>query len=69
MTHDDIAKLSAAERLSLIGDLWDSVADEDVPLPQAQRDELLRRLDAFDRDKGQAVSWDALKAELDARKR
>jgi putative addiction module component (TIGR02574 family) len=69
MTQDEIAKLSAAERLSLIGELWDSLADSDAPLPQAQRDELIRRLADFDNDRPQAVSWDALKSEVDTRKR
>ncbi len=69
MTHDEIAKLSAAERLALISELWDSVADEDAPLTQAQRDELDRRLSTFEVDAAQAVSWDTVKAELGARKR
>lgn len=69
MTHDDIAKLSIAERLALIADLWDSVADEDLPLTQVQRDELDRRLSTFDADAAQAVSWETVKAELGARKR
>lgn len=69
ITSDDIAELSAADRLRLIGELWDSVADADTPLPPAQRDELLRRLSSFDEDKANAVSWDALQADLNARRR
>ena len=69
MTHDEIAKLNTAERLSLIGELWDSIADADAPLPPAQREELLRRLATFEDDKRAAASWDAVKAELDARRR
>jgi putative addiction module component (TIGR02574 family) len=69
MTHDDIAKLSTAERLSLISELWDSVAAEDVPLTQAQRDELDRRLSTFEADAAQAVSWETVKVELGAQKR
>jgi len=69
MTHDEIARLTAAERMSLIAELWDSIADADAPLPKAQHDELLRRLGTFENDAPQAQNWDALKAELDARKR
>lgn len=69
MTKDEIAKLTTAERLTLISDLWDSVADEDVPLTQAQQDELDRRLSTFDADAAQAVSWETVKAELGSRKR
>lgn len=64
MTHDEITKLSAAERLLLIGDLWDSIADSDAPLPQPQREELLRRLASFEKDKRAAATWDEIKAEL-----
>lgn len=69
ISHDEITKLTAAERMSLIAELWDSIDDADVPLPQAQRDELARRLETFEDDQKQAVSWEALKAELNARKR
>jgi putative addiction module component (TIGR02574 family) len=69
MTHDEIAKLSPAERLSLISDLWDSVADEDVQLTQAQRDELDRRLSTFEADAARAVSWETVRAELGSSKR
>jgi putative addiction module component (TIGR02574 family) len=69
MTQDEIAKLSTAERLSLISDLWDSVADADVPLTQAQREELDRRLLTFEADAARAVSWETVKAELGSSKR
>lgn len=68
ISTDDIAKLSAAERLSLIGELWDSLAEADAPLSGPQRDELVRRMSAFDAGKLETASWDALKAELAARK-
>jgi putative addiction module component (TIGR02574 family) len=69
MTHEDLAKLSAAERIALIGDIWDSIPDADAPLPQAQSEELLRRLTTFDDEKTKAVSWESIKADLSARKR
>ncbi len=67
LTRDEIAKLTPPERLALIGDLWDSIADTDLPVPPAQRDELLRRLASFDLDRQQSVTWEHLKAELAAR--
>ncbi len=69
MTHDEIVRLTAAERMSLIAELWDSLSDLDAPLPQAQCDELLRRLGTFESDRRQTQDWDSLKAELDTRKR
>lgn len=64
----DIAKLTAAERLTLIGELRDSIADDDAPLPPAQHAELLHRLSSFDDDKKRSVSWASVKAELNSRK-
>jgi putative addiction module component (TIGR02574 family) len=64
LTHDEITRLSPEERLRLIEQLWDSLEDEDVPLPPAQAAELERRLATFDQDRAEAVTWDALKAEL-----
>ena len=68
LTRDEITKLTLAERLTLIGDLWDSMTDAELPTPSpAQHRELEHRLASFDRDKAQAVSWEQLKAELAAR--
>jgi len=66
LTRDEIRRLSPAERLSLIGDLWDSL--DDGPLPSRQTAELERRLATLDDDLAQAVTWDQLKAELAARR-
>jgi len=68
MSNADVKSLSAAERLSLIHALWDSLSDEEAPLTDTQRAELDRRLARFESDRPQAVSWDALKAELQARR-
>ena len=67
MTHDEIARLSAPERIALIGELWDSLAAFEPPLTGAQRAELERRLERFEEDRAQAVAWADLKAELAAR--
>jgi putative addiction module component (TIGR02574 family) len=64
LTPDEISRLSPAERLSLIGQLWDSLADEDIPVTPTQRNELERRLATLDHDRAQSVTWDSLKAEL-----
>ena len=67
LTLDDINHLSAQERLSLIGRLWDSLVDADVTLPDAQRAELESRLASFEQERSRGVTWDDLKAELTAR--
>ena len=50
MTMIDIDHLSPQERLELIGRLWDSLDDEDVPLTPEQEAELDRRLATADAD-------------------
>jgi putative addiction module component (TIGR02574 family) len=67
LTLDDIRHLSPPERLALIGELWDSLADAEVPLLAAQQVELDSRLAGFEEERGRGVGWDELKAELAAR--
>ncbi len=66
-TREDIASLSPSERLTLIGDLWDSLDCAAPPLPDSQRREVERRLASFDQDVAEAMTWDQLKTELAAR--
>jgi putative addiction module component (TIGR02574 family) len=63
----DIAKLTPQERLDLIGDLWDSLAPEQVNLSPAQEQELTRRMASFEADMKTAVSWDEIEIALDRR--
>jgi putative addiction module component (TIGR02574 family) len=65
---DELARLSPEERLALITQLWDSLLDTDVPLPEAQPAELTRRLSGIDQDRAQAVTWEQLRAELPRRR-
>jgi putative addiction module component (TIGR02574 family) len=66
---DEIARLSPEERLALIGELWDSLSDGEIPLPAAQRAELTRRLGTLDQDRAEAVTWEQLREELARRVR
>jgi putative addiction module component (TIGR02574 family) len=58
----DIATLTPQERLDLLEQLWDSLTPtpEDIPLTDAQRAELDRRLDELDREGAVGVSWDEM---------
>ena len=60
----DIAELSVAERIQLVEDLWDSLAvnPDDLPVTQAHRDELDRRLQAHRDSPGEGASWAQVKA-------
>ena len=60
----ELARLSPRQRLDLIERLWESLKDEDLPLTEAQRAELDRRIEGFDRDREQSIPWEQLKAEL-----
>jgi len=64
LTRSEITRLSPEERLTLIGQLWDSLHDSEVPLPPAQQAELARRMASFEQDRSQAVSWEQFRAEL-----
>ena len=68
ISRDDIADMTAAERLDLIGELWDSLTDEQVQLTPGQIAEIDRRLDSFDEDKKHAITWQEFEAKLAARK-
>jgi putative addiction module component (TIGR02574 family) len=68
LTPDEIDRLSAAERLALIAQLWDSLEHEQLPLTGAQQAELDRRLGSLDQDRQDGVTWETLKAELKQRR-
>ena len=56
----NIGDLSPEERLRLIEELWDSLNDKPhtVPLTNAQREELDRRLDDLERSGPEGIPWD-----------
>ena len=64
LTHDEITRLSPEERLILIGELWDSLDPVEVPVTTSQRAELRRRLDSFEQDRSDGITWEQLKAQL-----
>jgi putative addiction module component (TIGR02574 family) len=60
----DISSLSPDQRLDLIGELWDSLGDTDVPLTSAQQVELERRLASFDKTGPRGVGWPEVAARI-----
>lgn len=62
MLKIDIEQLSRDERLSLIEELWDSLApvQDQVALSDAQRNELDDRLAEMDRDSALGIPWDQM---------
>ncbi len=56
----DFSHLSPEQRLELIEELWDSLNDDpsQVPLTQAHREELDRRLDEIEEGDDAGIPWD-----------
>jgi putative addiction module component (TIGR02574 family) len=63
----DILALSPAERLELIGELWDSLDATDVELTPEQCAELDRRLDALEIAGPVGAPWHEVEARIRAR--
>ena len=59
-------QLDVSERIELVQDIWDSVAavPEAVPLTDAQRQELERRLDEYHRNPDSGSPWDEVKRRI-----
>jgi putative addiction module component (TIGR02574 family) len=64
----ELARLTPRQRLDLIEHLWESLEDKDVPVTDAQRAELDRRIAGFDQDREYSIPWNQLKAELQQRR-
>jgi putative addiction module component (TIGR02574 family) len=64
LSQQQIAALSAEERLELISDLWDSLTDVDVPLSAAHEAELDRREATYAEDAAAAQSWAVVRERL-----
>jgi putative addiction module component (TIGR02574 family) len=62
----DVLELPVSERLELVGDIWDSIAQapDAVELTEAQRVELERRLEAYRRDPNAGSPWSEVKARI-----
>jgi len=65
---DDLLKLPVPERLELAMALWDSIAEpelqDQLPLTEAQKAELDRRLAEHDRDPTRAIPWEEVQQRL-----
>ena len=63
---EEAKKLSVAERITLVEEIWDSIAEDNgcFELTEAQKQELDRRLDSLDRDPSQGRTWEEIKADF-----
>ena len=60
MSTIDFSHLSTDERLQLLEELWESLCEtpEALPLTDAQREELDRRLEEIDHEGFVGIPWD-----------
>ena len=65
----NIDDLTPEERLRLIEELWDSLneAPQSIPLTNAQREELDRRLDDLERSGPEGIPWDDVLQQIRSR--
>jgi putative addiction module component (TIGR02574 family) len=63
---EEIKKLSVAERILLVEEIWDSIARENeaFELSSAQKGELDRRSKSFAENPNQGRSWEEIRAEF-----
>lgn len=64
----EVLELSVSERILLVEDIWDSIAavPESVPLTDAQKQELERRLDAYHKNPAIGSPWEEVISRIKA---
>ncbi|MGQ0649696.1 MAG: addiction module protein [Gemmatimonadaceae bacterium] len=64
----DYRRLTIAERLQLVEDIWDSIAEDadaaTLPLSEAELAELERRRAEMDANPGLGETWDVVRARI-----
>jgi putative addiction module component (TIGR02574 family) len=67
--RDQVLQLSVAEKLDLIGEIWDSIPPdaEEFDLTLEQMRELDRRMAEHERDPSSAIPWEEVRDRLRAR--
>jgi putative addiction module component (TIGR02574 family) len=61
-----IDQLTVAQRILLVEEIWDSIPDEAdaLPLTEAQKQDLQRRLTAYEANPKAGSNWEEVKARL-----
>jgi putative addiction module component (TIGR02574 family) len=62
----DVLELSIPERIQLVEDIWDSIAavPESIRLTEAQREELIRRLEDYHAHPDEGSPWEEVKRRI-----
>lgn len=66
----EIKKLSTAEKILLVEDLWDSIASDEsvVPVPRSHMEELDKRLKSYESAPGNLLSLEELQRGIEKRR-
>ena len=66
----EIVRLSTAEKILLVEDLWDSIATAEsaTPVPRSHTEELDRRFKRYESAPGNILSFDELRTRIERRK-
>lgn len=70
LAKSEVLSLSVAERIQLVEDIWDTIAEDPgaLPLSDAQRAELDHRLEAYHRNPDQGSPWSEVKERIRSRR-
>jgi putative addiction module component (TIGR02574 family) len=62
----DILELSVAERLRIVEDIWESIAEDSrhLEISEELKAELDRRMDAYEKNPHEGVPWEELRDRL-----
>jgi putative addiction module component (TIGR02574 family) len=65
-----ISRMSTSEKILFLEDLWDSIASDEssVPVPQVHKDELDARLENYEANPGNLLSFEELQDRINRRK-
>ena len=66
----EIARMSTAEKILFLEDLWDSIASDEsnIPVPQTHKAELDARLNTHEASPGDLLSLEELQKRINRRK-
>ena len=69
LAKEDILNMSVTERIQLVEDIWDSIAEvpEAISLTDTQKRELDHRLDAYRKNPNEGSPWEEVRKRIQKR--
>lgn len=69
LAKEDILNLSISERIQLVEDIWDSIAEvpEAISLTDTQKRELDNRLDSYHKNPSEGSPWEDVRKRIQKR--